>query len=228
MTIHFKNKLGFPVSLILFLLLVCPVIRADTGVNEVLHKVVENNKQFSKGMTVPYEREILTKSMAMLDDMGFDKATGVFFFKGPDLLKVRQETPTVETLTSNGKNIWWYVPDKKTVYRFDDMGRELSILCMIFMGLKDPGDTFSITGTETGTKGEYRLTLIPNEAWEEIDSIKVTVSDKDYRITRIEIYDIAGNITRFKLGEFEEKKDLDDGFFDFKIPAGVKVINETE
>ena len=60
----------------------------------------------------------------------------------------------------------------------------------------------------------------------EIDHINVTVSAADFRITRIEITDIVGNLTRFKLGEFRQKKDLDDSFFDFKVPEGVKVIEE--
>ena len=75
--------------------------------------------------------------MAMLDDdMGFDKASGIFFFKGPHFLKVQQESPGREYIISNGDRIWWYLPDEKTAYRYDDMGKELSILSMIFMGLK--------------------------------------------------------------------------------------------
>ena len=215
------------VSLLFSFMLACPVVHAETKVSQILEKVLETYKQFSTGMSVPYQREILTKSMAMLhDNMGSDRASGIFYFKGPHFLKVQQDSPREEYVISNGKSIWWYVPDEKTAYRYDDMQRELSILSMIFTGLKNPEDTFEITLAKPGTDKNYELTLTPDESLAEIDHINVTVSAADFRITRIEITDIVGNLTRFKLGEFRQKKDLDDSFFDFKVPEGVKVIEE--
>ena len=206
-------------------MLICPVVHADMKVSDVLEKVVEKYKPFSTGMSVPYEREILTKSMAMLEGVGIDKASGTFFFKGPDLLKIQQEKPDVEDVISNGKNVWWYVPGKKTAYRFSDMGKELTVLTTIFMGIKNPQDTFAITMAESKAKDGYLLTLTPNEAWEDINDIRVHVSAADYSITRIEINDMVGNLTRFRLGKFEKKSDLHDSFFDFKVPEDVKVID---
>lgn len=215
------------VSLLFFFILTAPLVHGETKVSQILEKMVENHKKYTAGMSVPYQREILTKSMAMLDeDMGFDKASGIFFFKGPDFLKVQQDTPGEEYVISNGKSIWWYVPDEKTAYRYDDMGKELSILSMIFLGLKNPEDEFGVTVTEPEDEKEYLLTLTPDESLEEIDYINVTVSKNEYRITRIEILDIAGNLTRFKLGEFEQKNGMDDSFFDFKVPEGVKIVEE--
>jgi outer membrane lipoprotein-sorting protein len=160
------------------------------------------------------------------EDVGFDKASGIFFFKGPNFLKVQQDTPSREYVISNGKSIWWYVPDEKTAYRFDNMGKELSVLSMIFMGLKNPEDDFDVTIAGPEDAKECIITLTPKGSLEEIDNINVTLSYKNYHMTRIEITDIAGNLTRFKLGEFEQKKDLDDSFFDFKVPDDVKVVEE--
>ena len=224
---RFNIKLKILVTLQFFVLLTCQSVHAETQVSQILEKVVENHKRFITGMTVPYQREILTKSMAILeDDVGFDKASGVFFFKGPDFLKVQQDIPRKEFVISNGKMIWWYIPDEKTAYRYDNMNKEISILSMIFMGLKNPEDTFDITLSKSEDAKEEILTLSPNESLEEIDYINVTVSEKDYSITRIEIVDIAGTLTRFKLGIFEQKNDMADSFFDFEVPEGVKVIEE--
>ncbi len=228
MSNHSNIKLKFFISLIFCFILICPVVHADTKVSDVLEKVVEKYKPFSTGMSVPYEREILTKSMAMLDGVGLDKASGTFFFRGPDLLKIQQEKPDVEDVISNGKTVWWYVPEKKTAYSFNDIGKELTVLSTIFMGIKNPEDTFTITMAGSKSKDEYLLTLTPNEAWEDIDDIKVHVSAADYSITRIEIIDMVGNLTRFRLGKFEKKNDLNDSFFDFKVPEGVKVIEEDQ
>lgn len=223
----YNIKLRFFISLLFFFMLACPVVHAGKKVNQILEKVVENHRQFTAGMSVPYQREILTKSMAILeDDMGGDKASGVFFFKGPNFLKVQQDTPGREYVISNGKSIWWYVPDEKTAYKYDNMEKELSILSMIFMGLKNPEDNFDVTTTESEDINEHILTLTPKESLEEIDQINVTVSARDFKIIRVEILDIAGNLTRFRLGEFEQKKDMDESFFDFKVPDDVKVIEE--
>ncbi len=223
----FNKKSGVVISLIIVFILACLPVHAETKVSNILEKVVDAHKKFAAGMTVSYQREILSKSMAMLEEgIGSDMASGAFFFKGPDFLKVQQDVPRIEYVFSNGKTIWWYVPEEKTAYRFDDMGKELSILSMIFMGLKNPEDAFDVTIAESGDTEEHTLALTPKESLEEIDSINVTVSATDYRITRIEIIDIAGNITRFRLGVFEQRNDIDDGFFDFKVPGDVKVIEE--
>lgn len=219
-------RLHTVISVILFAALISPFAIAETKVSQVLDKIMEAHRPYSAGMSVPYEREILTRSMAMLDDMGSDIASGIFFFREPDMLKVEQKVPAIEYVISNGKNIWFYEPDKKSASKMDSIGRSLSIISMIFTGLKNPEESFNITLLEPDGENYYELTLIPDETWEEIDNIKILVSKKDYIIYRMEIIDITGNLTRFKLGAFEQKKGLEAGFFDFAVPDGVRVIEE--
>ncbi len=214
------------ILIILLTVLISPATIAETKVSVVLNKILETHRQYSAGLSVPYQREILTKSVAMLDDMGSDVASGTFFFREPDMLRVEQKEPVIEYVISNGKNIWFYEPEKKIVSKINEIGRSLSIISMIFTGLKNPEDTFSITLLEPDKTDDYELTLIPNETWDEIDNIKIIVSKKDYSISRIEIIDITGNLTRFKLGAFEKKTDLEEGFFNFTVPGDVRVIEE--
>jgi outer membrane lipoprotein-sorting protein len=220
------TKLITVISLILFTALIFPVTGAETKVSQVLNKILETHRPYSAGMSVPYQREILTRSMSMLDDVGSDIASGAFFFREPDMLKVEQKEPVIEYVISNGKNIWFYEPEKKSASRMDSIGRSLSIISMIFTGLKNPEETFNISLLEPDGEDYYELTLIPNETWEEIDNIRIIVTKKEYRINRIDIIDITGNLTRFKLGAFEQKKGLETGFFDFTVPDGVRVIEE--
>jgi outer membrane lipoprotein-sorting protein len=220
------TKLITVISLILFTALIFPVTGAETKGSQVLNKILETHRPYSAGMSVPYQREILTRSMSMLDDVGSDIASGAFFFREPDMLKVEQKEPVIEYVISNGKNIWFYEPEKKSASRMDSIGRSLSIISMIFTGLKNPEETFNISLLEPDGEDYYELTLIPNETWEEIDNIRIIVTKKEYRINRIDIIDITGNLTRFKLGAFEQKKGLETGFFDFTVPDGVRVIEE--
>ncbi|NLA74782.1 MAG: outer membrane lipoprotein carrier protein LolA [Deltaproteobacteria bacterium] len=214
------------ISVILFTLLISPVTAAETRVSQVLDKVLEAHRPYSSGMSVPYQREILTRSMAKLEDMGSDIASGIFFFKEPDMLKVEQKAPVTEYVISYGKNIWFYEPARKTASRIDSIGNALSVISMIFTGLKNPEETFNITLFEPDSSDNYELTLIPSESWDEIGNIRLLISKKDYIINRIEIIDITGNLTRFRLGPFEQKKGRDPGFFEFALPEDVRVIEE--
>ena len=84
------------------------------GVLEGIYKIYGG----LSGLTVTYQREIITKSMAMLgDEMGSDIAAGSFLFKPPHYLKVEQDTPGQEIVTTDGKSIWWYIPAKKLVWQ---------------------------------------------------------------------------------------------------------------
>jgi len=52
------------------------------------------------------------------------------------------------------------------------------------------------------------------------------VSDKDFKIQKIELYNIVGSITRFILGEFKAFSEIVEGYFNFTAPEGVDVIHE--
>src|SRR4030042_410758 len=65
------------------------------------------------GLTLNYEREVITKSMAMLgDQVKAEVATGLIHYKAPHFLKFQQETPTKEILVTDGNVLWWYIQAK--------------------------------------------------------------------------------------------------------------------
>ncbi len=66
------------------------------------------------GLSIPYTREVITRSMSMLgNQVKGDLATGQMFFKPRYFLKLEQRTPNIETLIANEETLWWYIPDKK-------------------------------------------------------------------------------------------------------------------
>jgi len=181
------------------------------------------------GLTVPYEREIITRSMAMLGaQMKGDLATGFIHFKPPHFLKVQQESPKKEEVISNGEVLWWYIPGKALAYRYpsEKLGKELQILSDTFQGLKRAEEHFKITVTEDQEKGGVLLNLIPDPPWQQVEHITLLVDPREYRIRMIAIYNYVGGITRFLLGDLTVRRDLDGQSFQFKAPEGVKVIEE--
>jgi outer membrane lipoprotein-sorting protein len=179
------------------------------------------------GLNVNYKREILTKSMAMLGEkIETDLATGKFYFKPPHFLRVQQEMPKNEIVTTDGNTLWWYIPQKREVYQYPslELGKELRLLTEIFHGLKSVGENFDVTLTGYAVKGKHRLKLIPNPPWPEIQHINLSVAQEDYTIKVVEIYNYIGGITRFTLGDVHVQKKFEKGFFRLRIPKGVKVI----
>ena len=181
------------------------------------------------GLVVAYQREIITKSAAILgDEMKTDIATGNFLFKSPHYLKVMQDLPKEEIITTDGQIIWYYIPEKKVVYRYpaDKLGKELRLLSDIFKGLSNATEGFDITFEKPPDEREYHLILVPKEPWEEIDHISLSVGRDDFDILVVEIYNLFGGVTRFKLGDLSVRKNFEKGFFEFIVPKGVEVQEE--
>jgi len=220
------RKLALPLFLFVFFGVV-NTLYAGESIPEILQGV-RNHYGTLPGLTVPYEREIVTRSMAMLGtQMKGDLATGLIHFKPPHYLKVEQKTPKTEYVISDGKVLWWYIPEKALAYRYpsEKLGKELQVLSDTFQGLKHAEKNFNITMKEIEGKG-YLLNLIPDPPWQQVEHIGLLIDPQEYRIRMIAIYNYVGGITRFMLEKLSVRYDLDEGSFQFKVPDGVKVLEE--
>lgn len=200
----------------------------DEGLSMILNGILDRYGKLP-GLTVPYKREIISKSMTMLGgQVGYDPATGKIHFKPPHYIAIKQEEPRPETVTTDGKTLWWYIPDKNLVYEYpsDMLGKELRLLSSIFRGLSRVEDNFDVEQSDLNNDLVYNLKLTPSPTWEDIDHITLSVARDDYKICVIEIHNVLGNVTRFLLGDFLIEKDLTDEFFRFVPSEGIKVIRE--
>ena len=225
--INHKVIMFFLLPIVLFLFQSSPA-SAEVRLTDILDGILKRYGDLP-GLTVPYQREIITKSMALLgDQMKTDLAEGEIHFKPPYYLIVQQEKPRPETVTTDGNTLWWYIPKKSLVYQYpaNKLGKELRLLSDIFQGLSEVGDSFDVIQSDLGNKQEYQLKLIPNPPWEEIEHIVLSVDRDIYSIKVMEIHNVLGNITRFILGDFSVRENFEEGFFRFVAPDGVKVIKE--
>ena len=222
---HIKTAFTF---LLLFFLWPASLATADMQLSEILVAVQKRYGDLP-GLSIPYKREIITKSMALLGgSMDADMASGQIYFRPPKFLKVQQDTPKPETIISDGDILWWYVPDKKQVYRYPShqLGKEIQLLNDIFQGLRAVEESFDVMLTERDEKGDYQLKLIPNPPWAEIDHIMLSISQRNYTVRRVEIHNQIGGITRFTLGDLSVKEQFPQDFFRFVPPEGVKIIEQ--
>ena len=204
-----------------------PVL-ADNRLSETLDGIRKKYGHLP-GLTVTYKREITTKSMAMLgNQIKSDLATGQIHFRPPYLLRIQQETPRPEAVITDGETLWWYIPQKKQVYVYPSRkaGQELRLLSDIFQGLSEVSESFVVMLSGLSNEGEYKLKLIPDPPWPQIDHINLVVTRGDFQIRVVEIHNYLGTITSFTLGDLSVKERFEKGFFRFVVPSGVRVIKE--
>lgn len=178
------------------------------------------------GLTMPYTREVVTRSMSMLGTKGGgDSAAGRIFFKSPHFLRMEQASPRVELLVTDGETIWWYVPDERVVHRnsADRFGQELRLLNDIFQGLLTVEERFAVSYGGAAEDGSEQIVLRPDPPWEEIDHVVIGVAP-DHRIRKVAIHNMLGSVTTFTLEEPEPKTSFPEGFFRFVPPEGVRTI----
>ena len=181
------------------------------------------------GLTLTYEREVITKSMAMLGgQIKAEVATGLIHYKSPHFLKFQQETPTKEILVTDGKVLWWYIQAKNQAHRYSShqLSREVKLLGDIFQGLRGVEQSFVILQKGEDDKGALILEVTPNPSWGDIDHIDLTVTPGSFHIQKVEIYNLLGGLTRFKLGDSIKEERFKDDFFTFTPPPGTRIIEE--
>lgn len=205
----------------------CPVL-ADDRVSEITEGI---RKRYGglPGLTVAYNREIITRSMAMLDmKTARDQAAGLIRFKPPYCLRIEQEKPKSEAVITDGTSLWWYIPDKRQVFIYPTVksSQELRLLSDIFRGLREVHENFVVMLSEPDRDGETELKLIPDPPWSQIEYIHLRVNKQDFHITAVEIHHYVGDVTRFTLGDLSVKDKFDEGFCRFEAPEGVEVIKE--
>jgi len=209
------------------IMLTYPPVFAEGTLSSILQGI-KNRYGTSSGLSVPYTRDVITRSMSMLGaQTKGDLASGIIHFKSPHFLRLDQEMPASEIIIANDDILWWYIPDKKEAHRYraKDFGRELRLLSNIFRGLAEVKDSFKVQLQEKDEKGDYKIVLVPDPPWQEIDRIILTVSP-EYEIRSVRIFNALGSVTRFNLGDFELEKTFEKGFFEFVAPPGVNVVVE--
>lgn len=193
----------------------------------ILEGVRSKYRQLS-GLEVSYTREVITRSMSMMgDQVEGDLASGRIYFRPPDSLKLKQESPREEVIVTNGQILWWYIPAEKRVYRYprSQFGEELTVLSDIFRGLSKVNEDFRVEIQPDGPDCDSLVKLTPDPPWREIQKIILGLS-KHHDIQMVEIHNQVGGKTRFILGKTRKRSDFEEGLFKFTVPPGVRVIKE--
>lgn len=217
------------VCLLITSLLMPATLHAGITKADILESM-RHKYQSLKGLKADYQRS--TKSIAMesvFKSNTYTKASGVLEFKKPNMLRLDQDKPSPEKFITNGKIVWWYIPDEYTVHRYTgiDLIGELKPLLDFLNGLSD-------------LTGEYRVNLIPADGLKEnthtlelipqnssaTQKITLYLNSSSFMLTGFSFTSILGEVTIFTLKNTTLPTNTPDSRFIFKVPEDVRVIDK--
>ncbi|MDR2444217.1 MAG: outer-membrane lipoprotein carrier protein LolA [Deltaproteobacteria bacterium] len=198
---------------------------ALTGLSERYRSLSSLVSDYTRTTKSPSTDEVFTGQVSQT-------AEGVLSWKNLSMLRLDQKTPEVQAMMTDGQTVWWYVPEERQVYvyRQIDLAGQLSPLLSFMAGLDRLKESFKITEAtdEDVRDGQIGLILNPIDNNEEASGLLIVYCDGDYRLTGFRLVAITGEKTDFYLSDIKLDPELKDDFFVFKVPRGVKVIEEEE
>jgi outer membrane lipoprotein-sorting protein len=139
-------------------------------------------------------------------------------------------SPQEELLLTNGKVVWWYIPEEKEVHIFRDMdlSGELAPLLTFLSSLEELKKHFKVKNaiTDKSRPNQNGLILEPKKK-DSIQGIITVWCLPDFMLTGFKMESVTGERTDFYLTNLEDNPSLSEDFFDFSVPKGVKVIEES-
>ena len=147
-----------------------------------------------------------------------------------------------QQIISNGKQVWFYTPENKqvlvnSVAAMFAGGNSIALSYLTGLGHITRDFVISFATEPRDKNGNYHLELTPKKASPVLTRLQLTVSSEAveqmqtsgvvkniFPIISSIIHDAAGNQTRIDYSRARVNKGIDNGKFNFKIPAGVEVI----
>ncbi|RQW78400.1 MAG: outer membrane lipoprotein carrier protein LolA [Geobacter sp.] len=147
-----------------------------------------------------------------------------------------------QQIISNGKTVWYYLPENKQVMVSDAAtlfsgGNAVALNYLTGMGHLSTDFIAAFPEQNRDKKGDYVLDLIPRKKTSVMAKLRLTVSAaavehflktgtvlEPFPVTSSSVYDELGNITRIEFSKVRVNRGLGSDRFSFTVPAGVEVI----
>ncbi|GFE59845.1 outer membrane lipoprotein carrier protein LolA [Geobacter sp. AOG2] len=173
------------------------------------------------------------------------KGDGEVFLKRPassaamfrfDYAKPKQQ------IVSNGKQVWYYMPENRQVMvsSVGDMfkgGNSIALSYLTGLGHVTRDFAVSFAKEQRDKNGDYQLELVPKKPTPVLVRLQLTVSAEaverfrrqgsvqdTFPVRASVVHDAGGNQTRIDYSRVRVNKGIDNGTFNFKVPAGVEVV----
>jgi outer membrane lipoprotein carrier protein len=174
-----------------------------------------------------------------------ERGAGELFIKktagGAAMFRFNYSKPR-QQIISNGKTVWYYLPENKQVMISDaaslfEGGNAMALNYLTGMGRLSADFTVAFAEEVRDKKGNYILVLVPKKNSPAIAKLQLTVSARaveeflasgtvrePFPVISSEVYDQLGNRTRIDFSKVRVNRGIGSDRFTFKVPAGVEGI----
>ena len=174
-----------------------------------------------------------------------ERGNGELFIKkpaaGPALFRFNYTKPR-QQIISDGKTVWYYLPDNKQVMVNDvtalfEGGGGIALNYLTGMGQVSKDFTITFSGAGRDQKGNYLLELVPKQPSQVMTKLQLTIVSSavdqflesgaartPFPILSSVVHDPFGNRTVIEFSHVKVNQGMGNDRFAFKIPKGVEVI----
>jgi len=187
--------------------------------------LLEIQKQYEK--TNNFEATFIQETVGKMMKKP-QRGEGKVYFQKKGMMCWDYRTPN-QKLISNGRNLWFYLPEDKQVFVSDVSGvlKEKTPLAFL-AGEGSLGRDFTLVNfNESISKKEdnFVLELAPKESTAALAKLVLTVDKKTYQVVQADVFDAIGNMTRTRFINIKTNVDLPASLFQFTVPQGTEVFN---
>jgi len=157
--------------------------------------------------------------------------SGTLWLKKPGKMRWEYRSPRQKLFVSDGKDAWFYVPGERQVRRtpvkqLDDLRSPLAFLLGKTRLEKE------LTGLSLGpdvsplVAGNVILRGVPRAMADRVSQVFLEIAPGNW-ISRILIQEVDGSATEYRFSDPKEDVSIADQRFQFAVPDGVEVIEES-
>ena len=155
--------------------------------------------------------------------------TGILYLRRPGMMRWEYRSPSQKLFVSDGKEIFFYLPDERQVQRMSVKGsRDQRVPFLFLLGKGNLKRDFSkIERAKDDTpyfEGNRVLYAYPKKDIDEFAKILMEFDPNSLQLQRITIFEVDGSRSEFVFTNIKENVGLSSQIFNFKIPENVEVV----
>jgi outer membrane lipoprotein carrier protein len=151
--------------------------------------------------------------------------SGTVAVKKPGKMHWTYTKPERKELVSDGRKLYWYVPeDKQVIVR--DVADEASTPALFLSGKGDIARDFTPSLVDGAVAGAVALKLVPRRSEPEYEYLVVTLDPSSLQIRALTTRDHQGGESAITFSNMKENRGLPDKDFVFTVPRGVTVVTD--
>ena len=148
--------------------------------------------------------------------------SGTVAVKKPGKMRWTYTKPERKELVSDGRKIYWYLPEDKHV-DVRDVADSASTPDLFLSGKGDIARDFTASYAESAIAGTIALKLVPRRAEPEYEYLVIAFDPASLQLRALTTRDHQGGESTLTFSNMRENRGLSDKDFVFTVPRGVTV-----